>query len=1200
MSRFAIAAALVSLVFAAPVLAQKCTSPDFKVELLYAAPEIEHPSVVTCDDDGNLFVGEDPMDMRGPTTKHFDRVQYIRWDKDGKPTKTVFCDNLAAVFGLVYRDGALYVMHAPLYSVFRDTDGDGVADERKDLASGFGPPAGVYGFNDHIVTGTRLGMDGKVYVSVGDKGIPKATGADGSTITLEGGGVVRMNLDGTELEVVTSGTRNHLDVAMDSLDNIFTYDNTDDGLGWWTRFTHHVPTGYYGYPYDYHPHPERHLPRMSEHGGGSPVGAACYREAAWPAKYRDAAFHCEWGKGKVQVFFLKKSGATFTNTMEDFLVKEGSEEFRPLDLCFSPDGKHMYLADWNFGGWVNPKVCGRLFRITYVGSDVAPEPPRAKNSDPLEAQIKSLGHPAHSERMRAQWNLAKRNPAVVSDHLTTAVLSDKEANKWAKIHAMWVLNALPKQSGQPGPDGLALGLKSNDAEVRAQAARILGMRNKSEVETQLLSVAIQDADPSVRMHAAISLGRIGEKGTSETLFKSLDDDDEFARFTKIQALRAIGDWKLAPKYLADEKASVREATLLALTEQYHVDAVSALAGVLNSQADPAFRAKALAALAEVHRKADPYKEGWWGTQPAKGKPARSKIHEWEGTPVVMKTLRESLQSKEPLVSQVAMKALSEMKDAESLPIVTAIALNKAAAAETRQDALKALLLTDAAKASSTAASMLDDASAPAPLVASALESLIALKANGAAASIEKRLSSDDVAVRAKAIETLARVAGNASAAAVSKAIAGDTSSEVRRAAIRAAGDVGLRSVLPALLDAASIGDYQQDAVLALAAMPDRRALSVYLQGLASKNQQVRDAARLACIAIKAEIGPEIIALHKANELTPEMRRELQAVFTAPAPIREWQIIGGWSKEEDGPPKLDFAAAPKLDQPIELKKRTVRWQRVVTPDKDGRVNLDSRLEPKGDVWAVAYAAVESASDQEATWVLGSDDQAILYVNGERLLATEGNRGWGADQNHGPVKLRKGTNHVYFVCGNSGGGWEMSLALRLQTPEYAFLFENVPMQLDLAAFREFALKNKGDDLRGLALFNDLKGVACVKCHAVKGQGGKIGPDLLGVGAKYPREELIRSVLEPSARVAESFQVQTIVTDEGTILTGVVKSENEKDVELVDANGKSTVVPKDAIEERTRSTVSLMPNGLKDGMSLQDFADIVAFLESLKQTQ
>ena len=52
--------------------------PGFKVDVVYKVPDIEHPSAVTCDDEGNLFVGEDPMDMRGPSTKPIDRIVLIR------------------------------------------------------------------------------------------------------------------------------------------------------------------------------------------------------------------------------------------------------------------------------------------------------------------------------------------------------------------------------------------------------------------------------------------------------------------------------------------------------------------------------------------------------------------------------------------------------------------------------------------------------------------------------------------------------------------------------------------------------------------------------------------------------------------------------------------------------------------------------------------------------------------------------------------------------------------------------------------------------------------------------------------------------------------------------------------------------------------------------------------------------------------
>ena len=68
-----------------------------------------------------------------------------------------------------------------------------------------------------------------------------------------GGGVLRLKPDGSKLEVYSRGTRNHLDVALNSEDELFSYDNTDDGLGWWTRYTHMVDGGYYGYPWDYRP-----------------------------------------------------------------------------------------------------------------------------------------------------------------------------------------------------------------------------------------------------------------------------------------------------------------------------------------------------------------------------------------------------------------------------------------------------------------------------------------------------------------------------------------------------------------------------------------------------------------------------------------------------------------------------------------------------------------------------------------------------------------------------------------------------------------------------------------------------------------------------------------------------------------------------------------------------------------------------------
>ena len=151
------------------------------------------PTAIAAAPDGTVYVGSDPMDMPGPPTEPIDRVLAI---KDGK--SRVFAEKLWCVKGLEWVDGTLFVVHAPFLSAFRDRDGDGKADERVDLMTGLGPKLpGFDGLNDHIASGIRLGMDGFLYIAVGDKGIPHGVGKDGRTIQLYGGGVIRIRPDGT-------------------------------------------------------------------------------------------------------------------------------------------------------------------------------------------------------------------------------------------------------------------------------------------------------------------------------------------------------------------------------------------------------------------------------------------------------------------------------------------------------------------------------------------------------------------------------------------------------------------------------------------------------------------------------------------------------------------------------------------------------------------------------------------------------------------------------------------------------------------------------------------------------------------------------------------------------------------------------------------------------------------------------------------
>lgn len=119
----------------------------------------------------------------------------------------------------------------------------------------------------------------------------------------------------------------------------------------------------------------------------------------------------------------------------------------------------------------------------------------------------------------------------------------------------------------------------------------------------------------------------------------------------------------------------------------------------------------------------------------------------------------------------------------------------------------------------------------------------------------------------------------------------------------------------------------------------------------------------------------------------------------------------------------------------------------------------------------------------------------------------------------------------------------------------------------------------------------------CHKVGGQGGDVGPDLSQVGGKLDRTHLIESILDPSAEIPQGYHATVIETRAGRILTGIVKAESATAVTLLDAEGKSIAIAPRKMASRTVSKVSLMPAGLADGMKPGEFADLIAYLASLR---
>jgi putative heme-binding domain-containing protein len=133
--------------------------------------------------------------------------------------------------------------------------------------------------------------------------------------------------------------------------------------------------------------------------------------------------------------------------------------------------------------------------------------------------------------------------------------------------------------------------------------------------------------------------------------------------------------------------------------------------------------------------------------------------------------------------------------------------------------------------------------------------------------------------------------------------------------------------------------------------------------------------------------------------------------------------------------------------------------------------------------------------------------------------------------------------------------------------------------------------GDPKLGERLFQRQ---GCVACHTAAPAEAPKGPSLVGIADRYKRAELTESILKPSAKIAQGFEPQRIATADGRTYEGFVVRELGNEVELRDARGIVNVVAKKDIDARGTGQISIMPTGLVDGLTIHDFACLLAFLE------
>ncbi len=510
--------------------------------------------------------------------------------------------------GVLARNGKVWYTCIPDLWLLQDTKGTGRADVKKSLHTGYGVHTAFLGHDMH---GLRFGPDGKLYFSIGDRGLHVE--ADGKTISApDTGSVLRCNPDGSELELFATGLRNPQELAFDEYGNLFTGDNNADG-GDQARWVHLVEGGDSGWRLGYqslkglgvwneeklwHTQPTNTafylLPPLA-HIGSGPSGLTYHPGASLlPSKYERHFFLCDFrggsGGSSIHAFQTKPKGASFEVTNRQAFASA----ILATDCDFGPDGG-FYLSDWH-EGWGMPNK-GRIFKL---GDPSKRDDATVKEVKKLLAEgfsqrsidelAKLLEHKDQRVRQEAQFALVdKDRPAA--DRLAEVA---KNGPQLARLHAIWALGQI-RGNARVGEIALALA-DDKDAEVRAQALKLVGELHVPDGAAALRR-GLKAEQPRVRFFAAQAAGKFRSREVLPdvlNMLKENNDADPYLRHAGVMALVGINDKSAIKSAGGHESASVRLAALLAMRRLEMAE----IAAFLND-ADPKIVLEAARAIYDV-------------------------------------------------------------------------------------------------------------------------------------------------------------------------------------------------------------------------------------------------------------------------------------------------------------------------------------------------------------------------------------------------------------------------------------------------------------------------------------------------------------------------------------------------------------------------------------------------------------------------
>jgi putative heme-binding domain-containing protein len=158
------------------------------------------------------------------------------------------------------------------------------------------------------------------------------------------------------------------------------------------------------------------------------------------------------------------------------------------------------------------------------------------------------------------------------------------------------------------------------------------------------------------------------------------------------------------------------------------------------------------------------------------------------------------------------------------------------------------------------------------------------------------------------------------------------------------------------------------------------------------------------------------------------------------------------------------------------------------------------------------------------------------------------------------------------------------------------ENKKRTLTAEEMKQFVadVAKLGDPARGEVVFRR-KDQICLKCHAIGGAGGQVGPDLSSIGGSAQVDYLVESLLLPNKAIKEGYHSVTVTTAKGKVITGIKVRQTERELILRTGEDREIGIPLNQIEEQ-RPGGSLMPDGLTDPLTRAELVDLVRFLAEL----